>query len=158
MKRVAFSLILLAAACETPAQVSPPLPEHAAPAAQAANVSDKRDCAVFAGLLRHAFPSASEIQPRLQRGDPAKPDDYRITCDFSAESLAIQDYDYSRPSTPGAFQGWVSFGKPTYPTTDTATATISVVVGPLAGSGKECSLRRFGEGWEVNYCRTVWMS
>jgi hypothetical protein len=127
-----------------------------------ANVSDARDCAVMTAMLQQHYKIDASSPYRLDRGDgPTAPGDepYRITCDFAAAGVAIQTYDHSRPGAPPPnFQSWIKFLKPAYPDASTAIIESGSLLGPLAGSGKRCTLRRENDAWRVGACTMTWIS
>jgi hypothetical protein len=125
----------------------------------AANASDARDCAVMSAVLKQHYKIEPGSRLHIQRGDPGARPDYPITCDFKAAGIAIEDYDYGRKATSREdFQGWVSFSRPHYPAATSAIVETGYLLGPLAGAGRTCTLRRAGAGWIVETCEMTWVS
>lgn len=124
-----------------------------------ANVSDARDCAVMTAILRQHHKIEAGTRYHIVRSNPNAPEEFRVTCDFKAAGIPIEDYDFNRPSTVQNFQGRIDFDKPTYPTASTATIQFGSLIGPLAGSGQECKLKRTGSDWVIDgECKMTWIS
>jgi hypothetical protein len=124
-----------------------------------ANVSDARDCAVMTAILKQHHKIEAGTRYHIVRGNPNAPEEFRVTCDFKAAGIPIEDYDFNRKSTVQDFQGRIDFDKPTYPTANTAKVAFGSLIGPLAGSGQECDLRRQGSDWVIDgKCRMTWIS
>lgn len=155
-----FGLLTLAACATTPPATSGPPAAQPAPTAPAANTSDARDCAVFATVLREQHHVDASTPFRLQRGSAARNDTYFITCDFAAMGIPVKDYDYAHVDGPGRenFQPWLTLGKPDYPTPDSAIVATGSLIGPLAGSGVRCFLKKAGAGWTLMRCEQAWVS
>lgn len=154
MKRALLGLLALAA-CATQ-----PTAPTASPTPSAANASDARDCAVFATVLREQFHVDASTAYRLQRGSAARNDTYFITCDFAAMGIPVKDYDYAHVDGPGRdnFQPWLQLNKPEYPSPDSAIVAAGSLIGPLAGSGVRCFLKKAGAGWALSRCEQAWVS
>jgi len=153
--RLAFAILAASvlAACEsTPPET--PIP----PPAKPLSISDARDCAVIIAVVREQYKPAPGTHLRIQRGDPTTSDDFRITCDFRAAGLPIDDYDYGHKNKPGDFQGWLSFSKPTYPASRTAKVDTGYLIAPLAGAGHHCTVSNEGGVWRLQRCEVSWVS
>lgn len=152
MKRIAIlaCLLTLAACATTRAEMPAGLP-----------MSDARDCAVFATVLRDHFKVDASTPYRLQRGDTSNDETtYLITCDFAADGIPVREYDYAHVDGPGRenFQPWLKLFKPTYPTPDSAVVEAGSLLGPLAGSGGRCFLKKTGAAWALERCEQTWIS
>ena len=148
--------ILIAAGIAALALVSCTTTGGATPGAK--NVSDGNDCAVMTAILKQHYKIDANTRLHILRGDPSQPDDYRITCDFKAAGVPIEDYDYAFKSTSREnFQGWVSFSKPSYSGT-TATVETGYLMGPLAGAGQKCTVQSGVAGSTVTECKMSWIS
>lgn len=134
-----------------------------APPAANETRSDARDCAVMTAVLKQHYKIEAGTRFRVDRNDgPMSPDDkrFRITCDFKAAGVLIEDYDHNRPPAPPPnFQSWIKFpAKPTYPDASRAEIDAGYLLGPLAGAGVKCSLAREGAEWRVGACKQTWIS
>lgn len=124
-------------------------------------VASTRDCAVIGAVLTQHYQIKSDTPYRLDRGNgPSAPDEkpFRIACQFA--DIPIQDYDHNRPPTPPPnFQSWIKFPtRPIYPDPNTAIVEAGSLLGPLAGSGVKCTLKRESEAWRVQDCSMTWIS
>ncbi len=133
--------------------------------AQATNEthSDARDCAVMTAVLRQHYKIQAGTPYRIDRNNgPMAPSDtrFRITCDFKAAGVPIEDYDHSKaPAPPPNFQSWIKFpAKPVYADASHAGIDAGYLLGPLAGAGVRCSLTRGGSQWRVGECKMMWIS
>jgi hypothetical protein len=152
--RLAFTAAIAALALSACATAAPP-------SSGANNVSDGRDCAVMTAILKQQYKVEPNSRLHIQRGDPKAADQsgFRITCDFKAAGIPIEDYDYSHQNTSREdFQGWISFAKPTYPRPTTAVIETGYLIGPLAGAGQTCTVQSGVAGWTVNECKMSWVS
>jgi hypothetical protein len=125
--------------------------------------SDARDCAVMTAVLKQHYKIEAGTRFRVDRNDgPMSPDDKRfhITCDFKAAGVPIEDYDHNRtPAAPPNFQSWIKFpAKPTYTDASHAEVDAGYLLGPLAGAGVRCSLKREAADWRVGECKNTWIS
>lgn len=155
MKRLVIAAFFALGACATPKAA----PTN--PATPSVSQSDRRDCAVFATILRDQYHVDEKTAYRLQRGNPADPaTDYRITCDFAAAGIPVRDYDYAHVNGPGRenFQPWLQLNKPEYPSPDSAVVAAGSLIGPLAGSGLRCFLKKTAGTWALERCEQAWVS
>jgi hypothetical protein len=135
----------------------------ATPGAAKESRSDARDCAVMTAMLKQHYKIETGTRFRINRNDGPRAKDektFRITCDFKAAGVPIDDFDHNRPSAPPPnFQSWIAFpSKPTYTDATHAEIDAGYLLGPLAGAGVRCSLTRDGAGWRVGECKNTWIS
>lgn len=126
-----------------------------------ASAANAQDCAVIGAVLKQHYQLQADTPYRLDRGDGrmAKGETrFRIACKFS--DIPIKDYDHQRPHTPPPnFQSWIKFPtRPVYPDATTAVVEAGSLLGPLAGSGVKCTLKRDGRAWQVQKCDMTWIS
>ncbi len=126
-----------------------------------AGAASAQDCAVIGAVLKQHYQIEANTPYRLDRGDGPKAKDeprFRIACQFP--DIPIKDYDHNRPQTPPPnFQSWIKFpARPAYPDATTAVVEAGSLLGPLAGSGVKCTLKRNGRDWQIQKCDMTWIS
>jgi hypothetical protein len=130
-------------------------------AQRGAGAASAQDCAVIGAVLKQHYQIEANTPYRLDRGDgpsgKGEPN-FKVACAFP--DIPIKDYDHARPSAPPPnFQSWIRFPKrPDYPDSSTAIIEAGSLLGPLAGSGVKCTLKRAGGDWRVQQCDMTWIS
>ena len=130
-------------------------------AAGAGGVASAKDCAVISAVLTQHYKIDAETPYRLDRGDgPKAKDEPRFLMRCSFTGIPVKIYDHNRPQTPPPnFQAWIKFPtRPTYPDANSAEVDAGSLLGPLAGAGEHCTLKREGAEWRVQDCKMTWIS
>jgi hypothetical protein len=131
---------------------------------QKAQADDKRasveapgnDCAVMAAVSKEHYKFGPDNPPPPLKGLGEA--GWRPQCDWSKYGLSFIDYNDAPPSDdPRQRLKWVEFQQPQYDGTGATIAT-SIMHGPLAGMGYNCTLRSGIAGWTVSECKTAWVS
>jgi hypothetical protein len=149
MRAILIPIVFVLAACAA----------QGGPARRA--VANRADCAVIEAVLKQHYEIRADTPYRLDRGDGPRANGeraFRIRCQFP--DVPIKSYDHNAPHTPPPnFQAWIKFpAAPTYPDKGVAIIEAGSLLGPLAGSGVKCTLKRAGDAWHVEKCGMTWIS